>query len=123
MRESTIELNIGTVADPELVTLNRVNQDDYSTEYRLKVADLVHILLIRHSKEKTKQRGREVERHNVTYTQRWNPTDIYPLGREVQAYTVIRAAGDDPTTDVSPMVNAVCNLTAANCAGLLNWES
>lgn len=123
MREATISLNIGTVAVPELITLARINQDNYSSEYRLKGTDVVHTLFIRHSKEKAKQLGRVIERHNVTYSQRWAPTDINPQGREIQVYSVLRNSADDPTTDITPMVNALCNLTVAEVDGILNWES
>lgn len=123
MRESTITLNLAAPGQPaEEITLNRVNQDNYSTEYRLKESDVTHTLLIRHSKEKAKQLGRAVERHNVTYTQQFVPSDIYPQGRQVQAYTVIRAGQEDATVETSAVVNAVCNLTSEEAAGILNWE-
>lgn len=123
MLGETITLNVGTASEPSNITLNRVNNDNYSSEYRLKETDREHLVLVRHSTEKNKVKGRTLDRHNVTYTVRYFPTDIYPQGRELQVYSIIRNARDDMNEDITPLVNAVSEFTLEFADRIINWES
>lgn len=123
MLGDTITLNLGTIADPDEITLKKINQDGYSAEYRLKQSDREHVLLIRHSKEKAKLKGKTVDRHNVTYTQNLFPTEISPQGETVQAYAVFRVNPDSADTDVSPVATAVMAFASSKALAILGWES
>lgn len=123
MLGDTVNLNLGTVEDPNEITLKKINQDGYSAEYRLKDADREHVLLIRHSKEKSKIKGKAVDRHNVTYTQNVFPTELAPLGETIQSYTVFRVNPESPDVDVSPVSTAVMQFATENAIKILGWES
>ena len=123
MLGNTITLNLGTIADPEEIILSKINQDQYSSEYRLKGTDREHVVLIRHAKEKNKLKGKEVERHNVTYTQNLFPTELAPLGETIQSSAVIRNAPDMPNATVETVGNAVAFFVSDNIGALVNWES
>lgn len=123
MLGNTIELNIGTISVPELIELTEVNQDGYSKEYRLKEADREHVVLIRHTKENAKLKGKSVDRHNVTYTQNIFPTELAPLGETIQAYSVIRVNPERPNADSLPLVNAIMRFTEDNGDAILSWQS
>lgn len=120
--QSTITLNLGTVADPQEITLFRVNNDGYSTEYRLKGTDRDHVLFIRHTKEKAKVRGLQVERHNVLYRQEIYPTEFAPQGEIIEAYTVLRVSPQQPLTASEPMLNAISALISEEAAGIIGWQ-
>lgn len=123
MLGDTIELNFGTSEDPDVRTLNRVNNDNFSTEYRLRETDREYSVLVRHSKEKNKLRGRVMDRHNVTLSVKHFPTEVYPQGREIQAYSVFRNASDDMDEDIIPLVTAVSVFTQENADKLIGWRS
>jgi hypothetical protein len=123
MLGDTVTLNLGTIADPDEITLKKINQDGYSAEYRLKDSEREHVLLIRHSKEKNKLKGKSVDRHNVTYTQNVFPTELAPLGETIQAYTVFRVNPDSADADVSPVATAVTQFASENAEAILGWES
>lgn len=125
MLGDTITLDISEAGseDPTPVILKKVNQDSYSAEYRLKETDREHVVLIRHTKENAKLKGKTVDRHNVTYTQNIFPTEISPLGETLQAYAVIRTNPERPTDDTTPLVNAVSRFTMEKGDEIINWES
>lgn len=118
----SITLNLGTTAAPEEITLFRVNNDGYSTEYRLKGTDRDHVLFIRHTKEKAKVRGLQVERHNVLYRQEIYPTEFAPQGEIIEAYTVLRVSPQQPLTASTPMFNALTALVSEEAAGIIGWQ-
>lgn len=123
MLGDTITLNLGTIAVPEEIILKKINQDGYSAEYRLKDEDREHVVLIRHTKENAKLKGKTVDRHNVTYTQNLFPTELSPLGETRQAYAVIRTNPDLASSETKPLVNAVMQFTIDNGAAVIEWES
>lgn len=123
MLGNTITLNLGTIADPVALVLTKINQDQYSSEYRLKESDREHVVLVRHAKEKNKLKGKEVERHNVTYTQNIFPTELAPQGETIQSSAVIRNAPEMPNASVEIVANAVAFFVSDNSGALVNWES
>lgn len=123
MLGETLTLNIGTVEAPVEITLFRINQDGYSAEYRLKESDREHVVIIRHSTEKTRVKGKVVERHQVSYQQNLFPTELSPQGETRQAYTILRVAPElDPTVS-SNMTAAVSRLAMDNALAIVNWRS
>lgn len=119
----TITLDLSLDETPVPIILKKINQDGYSSEYRLKDADREHVLLIRHTKESSKLKGKTVDRHNVTYTQNVFPTEVSPLGETIQAYSVIRANPESSNDNSLPVINAVMAWTKENGDAVLNWES
>lgn len=110
-------------SSPREKTLKKINQDGYSSEYRLKESDVEHVLIIRHTTEKARVRGKAVDRHNVVLTTTYFPTELSPQGEVVQAYSVIRVAPERPTADTTPQVNAVMRFTSENGENIVGWES
>lgn len=124
MLGQTINLNIGTVADPVIITLKKINDSEpYTGEYRLKESDREHIVLVRHAKEKNAVKGKAMERHNVTYTVNLFPTELAPLGQTIQASSVIRAAPEQASSEVLNVGGAVALFTSENLQALVDWES
>lgn len=119
----TLDVSEFESEDPTPLILKKVNQDGYSAEYRLKETDMEHVLLIRHTKENAKLKGKTVDRHNVTYTRNVFPTELSPLGETLQAYAVIRTNPERPSDDTTPLVNAVSRFAMENGAGIIDWES
>lgn len=123
MFDNKIELNLGTEASPAESEFTRVNQDGYSSEYRLKSGADSYVFRVRHQTEKNKVKSGLMERHNVTITFNEAPTDTYPLGRTMEAYTVIRAPSGADDVFVLGLVTAACRFTLDNSSRLLLSES
>lgn len=123
MLGNTLTLNIGTDADPVEIILSKVNQDGYSSEYRLKESDREHVVIIRHSTEKTRVKGKVVDRHQVSYQQNLFPTELSPQGETRQVYTILRVAPELDPTDAANMTAAVSRFAMGNAPAIANWES
>lgn len=124
MLGQTIELNIGTIADPVLITLKKIDGSaPYTGEYRLKESDREHVVLIRHAKEKNTVKGKAVERHNVTYTVTLFPTELAPQGQIIQSSSVIRSSPEQANSEVLSVGNAVALFTSENIQDLVDWQS
>lgn len=122
MFDNTIQLNIGSEADPLLTPFVRINQDGYSSEYRHKNGEVTYTFRIRHTTEKNKSSGQPMQRHNVVLTAVENPSTIYPAGRTLEAYTVIRAPQSAADVEVIGLVTATCRFTLDQASRLLNGE-
>lgn len=122
---NSITINIGTIADPVEVILPRINQDGYSSEYQLKEADRTHQVVIRHTTEKTKVNGQQMDRHNVTYRQRKAPTELAPQGTLFEAYLVVRMPSSSFWEDVKEAIDGLTHLigTETTQKQVVNWES
>jgi len=118
-------------ADPAVVTINavaknlvRVNQDQYSSEYRLRSATEEHRLFIRNSSYLDKKRGVMIDRHNFELT--WTVFPVAPatLSTIRKTYAVVENQVGDTLTD--PMKTAAglfAFLTEANITKSMNSES
>jgi hypothetical protein len=119
-------------ADTVTVTINsvakvmvRVNQDGYSSEYRLKETDGEFRLRLRNSSYVDKSRGsKTVNRHNAELVHTLYPVApaVYPTVRKT--YAVFEDdLGDTLATVAKEVVGTLAFLTEANVTKLENWES
>lgn len=120
MFADTLTITINAVAKQ----LVRVNQDGYSSEYRLIEANGEFRLRIRNTSYKDKVRGNiTVSRHNLELVQTIYGAAGAPNTTR-KAYAVFEKDQGDGITDSSKMtVGAVGFLTEANVTKMLNWES
>jgi hypothetical protein len=121
MFSDTLTLTINGVAK----TLTRVNQDKYSSEYRLRETDGVFSLIIRNSTFKDKTRNMMVvDRHNVEFIHSLFPVAPALVGVKRKAYFVLDNDPGDPLTSAQKFDAALMAFaTEANILKLLNWES
>lgn len=121
MFTDTLTVTINAVAK----VMVRVNQDGYSSEYRLKETDGEFRLRLRNSTYVDKARGsKAVNRHNVELIHTLYPVApaIYPTIRKT--YTVFEDdAGDTLATCAKEVVGLLAFQTEANVTKLQNWES
>lgn len=106
-------------------SLNRVNQDRYSSEYMLRTTTEEYRVRIRNSSRPNKAKGGlRVDRHNVEITHTVFP--VAPSTRSFTrfAYTVFENEEGDTLLDNSYVVTALGGLlSAANIAKLQGYES
>jgi hypothetical protein len=110
------------------ITLTKVNQDGYSTEYRLRNSLEEYRLNIRNSSYSDKKRGgSRVDRHNVEFVQEIFPVAPATASTIRKVYIVVENDAKDSV--VNPPINAaaLCDFltanTRANLTKLMNWES
>lgn len=120
--------------DPAVVTVNgvaknlvRINQDGYSSEYRLRSADDEFRMRIRNSSYTDKKRGGRVDRHTVELVQ-----EVFAVAPAIKStirktYVVIENDVGDTLTDPVNVAAAILSYltasSAANIVKLLNSES
>lgn len=104
-------------------TLNRINQDNYGSEYYLREATIEYRLKIRHSKESpSKVTGKGFDRHNVELTVTVLATPTTPAIVR-QAYSVFRNDGYDDFAEVKKTDKALSDLLSSGSVidDLLSW--
>lgn len=117
MPAATISMNNGVTT----FVLTLVNNDNYSSEYRLKGPDREHLAFVRHSTEKAAVLGQIMERHNVSYRETVYPTEIFPQGRIFESYFVIRAPKLASAADSALTAKAVMAYGTLNAEALIGW--
>jgi hypothetical protein len=104
-----------------------INQDGYSSEYLSRDATSDTRIQVRHSQEKIVGDAPQVDRHNVTITQKFIPDASFPAGHFVQCSVTFRTPpGEDIATVLGWFVGLASWLadgTPANQERILNWES
>lgn len=121
-------------ADPQTVTINavgkvltRVNQDQYSSEYRLREATGEYKLSIRNTSYLDKKRGVQIDRHNIELTQVVFPVAPATLSTVRKCYAVVEnQVGDtltDPVLVAAGLFAWATASTNANLTKLMNFES
>lgn len=121
-------------ADPSVLTVNsvaknlvRVNQDAYSSEYRLRSATDEFRLNIRNSSYVDKKRGGRVDRHNIEFIQEVFPVAPATKSTIRKTYFVLENdVGDtlvDPVYIASALATFLTASTNANLTKLTNFES
>jgi len=121
-------------ADPQTVTINavaramvRINQDKYSSEYRLLLADREFKFNIRNTTYLDKKRGVTLNRHNVELIETVFPVAPATISFVRKAYFVVEnQLGDtlvDPVYDASGLCAWLTATSNANLTKLMNSES
>jgi hypothetical protein len=98
------------------ITLTRIRDDNYSSEYRFRETAGEYRLFIRNSKYADKKRaGRNVERHNIEFTHEIYAVAPATVSTIRKAYLVLEADQGDTITD-PPLI-------AAGLCAFLTWSS
>lgn len=117
---ATLTLTVNSVAK----VLNRINQDNYGSEYYLRSATDEYRVKIRHSKEAPAADGSRFDRHNIEVTQTVFATGSTP---EIvrQFYLVGRVKGTDDLTVAGYLFAASAAYFGNGTvqADLLTWQS
>lgn len=92
---ATITITVNAVAK----VLNRVNQDNYGSEYKLATSTDSWKLLIRHSTDSVDSDGVTMERHNMYLEHITFPTSTTPIYKESLTWTM-RAGKFDGITQL-----------------------
>lgn len=120
--------------DPQTVTINgvarvlqRINQDGYSSEYRLRGPTTDHTMSLRNTSYLDKKRGVMIDRHNVEYVHTVFPVAPSTVATKRKVYVVIEnQQGDtleDPVHYAVGLLNWLTASSGANITKLLNFES
>lgn len=102
--------------------LNRINQDNYSSEYLLRETTGAYGLKVRHSKEAKAVRGEPMDRHNVELSYTFygtSPDDGYTVFVSTTIRNPERIAG----ADVDKISDGLADWVKANAVGLTGWLS
>jgi hypothetical protein len=117
---STATITINAVAK----VLNRINQDNYGSEYYLRSTLEDYRMKIRHSKEAPQADGRQFDRHNVEVTHTVFATSTVAEIKRVTSFT-IRVLGTDDLTAAGYLVAGVVDYVDSSTVqgDLLTWQS
>lgn len=96
MFPATITLTVNSVDK----ILNRVNQDNYGSEYQLNAATEAFVLKIRHSDDSVDGDGLVMKRHNVFVEHVVFPTPTTAMKKETFTVTVRHDKYTDPNGSV-----------------------
>lgn len=106
MFASTISV---TVASGDTIVLNRVNQDNYGSEYVFADANRSANLKIRHSVDSADKDGLVMQRHNVFFEYITFPTPVTSMKKYTSTFTVRSDRFSDP------------GFAASTAKGIANW--
>lgn len=121
-------------ADPAVVTINavgknlvRINQDGYSSEYRLRSSTDEYCLRIRNTQYLDKKRNVVIDRHNAELIHTVFPVAPSTVSVIRKSYAVIEnQQGDtltDPTNVAAGLFTFLTASTNANITKMMNFES
>jgi hypothetical protein len=117
---ATITVTVNAVAK----VLNRINQDNYGSEYYLRSSTDEYRMKIRHSKENPLADGRQFDRHNVELTHTIFAT---PTTLEIKriASSTFRVLGTDDLTQAGYLTAAFVDYVDGGTvqSDLLTWQS
>lgn len=117
---STVTITINSVAK----VLNRINQDNYGSEYFLRSTSEEYRMKVRHSKESAQKDGTVNDRHNVEITHTVYAT---PTTKQIvrQFYLVGRVPQDDDLTNAGYLfAGAIDYLDSSTVqSDVLTWQS
>jgi ADP-ribosylglycohydrolase len=104
--------------------LTRINQDQYSSEYRLRETLGEYTLRLRNTAYTDKTRAIRVDRHNVELIHTLYPTGASSVATIRKAYFVFENDLTDTVVDPVKHGVGVCSfLSEANLTKMVNWES
>lgn len=117
---STLTLTVNAVAK----VLNRINQDNYGSEYYLRGTTDEFRVKIRHSKEAPEKDGRQKDRHAIEFYHTVFATSTTPVVTR-QMTTTLRVYGNDDLTLAGYLVAASDVFFGSGTvqADLLTWQS
>jgi len=104
------------------VTLVKINQDAYSSEYALRTSTIVWTAKIRHSKVKNRL-GQMSDRHNFEVVKTTLATDTVPEFDEKFFFVDERKPGDTDVVLADGIADLMIASTNAFLASLVQWES
>jgi hypothetical protein len=117
---ATLTVTVNAVAK----VLNRINQDNYGSEYYLRSSTDEYRMKIRHSKESPQTDGRVFDRHNVELTHTIFAVGATPEVKRIVSSTFRILSNDDLTAAgylTAGFVDYVDNATVQG--DLLTWQS
>jgi len=103
-----------------------INQDGYSSEYYLDEGTITYRAKVRHSRDTVKAGAQNFDRHTVTFSRFYKPTEAIPLGSLTEILFTVR---NDPNgvsadmIDVSEAMSFYMVKAGGVAAKLLGWES
>jgi hypothetical protein len=117
---STITLSVNSVDK----VLNRINQDNYGSEYYLRSSTDEYRCKIRHVKESPLADGRAFDRHSLEVTHTVFATSDAPEIKRIASST-FRILGNDDLTAAGYLTAAQINYVDSGTvqADLLTWQS
>lgn len=125
MPATTIEVNVAATLDPtsnpELLSFPYINDND-GTNYSFVDGGTVYDLSIRHSTEKAKGLSPVMDRHFVGITMTEEPTDLFPLGTQVQAYLIFRNRRTEDQAKIAKAIAGVFDVVMPNIGPLVNRQ-
>jgi len=113
---STIALTIGGVGR----TLNRVNQDNYGSEYSYRGSADAIVLKIRHTEDSVDGDGVVMLRHNVYVERQFYPTSTDPMKKQSFTFTMRGGKNEAPTAMSDLAIAAIAWLSASTNGALLD---
>jgi hypothetical protein len=117
---ATITVTVNAVAK----VLNRINQDNYGSEYYLRLLTDEYRMKIRHSKESPQSDGRVFDRHNVELTH-----TIFAVGATAEVKRIVsstfRILSTDDLTQAGYLTGGFIDYVDGGTvqADLLTWQS
>jgi hypothetical protein len=117
---ATLSITVNTVAK----VLNRINQDNYGSEYYLRGTLDAYRVKIRHSKDSPNASGQVYDRHNVEVTRTIFATSTVPEYVQTNSYTNKTLASDSVVDAGYLFAGYVDYLDSATVQGdLLTWQN
>jgi hypothetical protein len=117
---ATATITINAVAK----VLNRINDQDYGSEYYLRETLQDFRMKIRHTKESPQADGRQLDRHNVEIVQTVFATSTAPEYKRYHSSTMRIDSKDDLTQAGYLFAGAIDYMDSATVQGdLLTWQS
>ncbi len=117
---STLTLTVNSVAK----VLNRINDENYGSEYYLRSATDEYRAKVRHSKEAKQADGRWKDRHNVEITHTVFATSTTPVFERTISFTARVPNDDDLTLAGYLFAASVDYMDSTTVQGdLLTWQS
>lgn len=104
--------------------LSKINQDNFASEYLLRIATDEFRLIVRHSTESAAKSGvLPFERHYIEFSHTLFATSTTPEQKRISAVTVRSRRGDDPAAALLAAKAMIAWASDANLTKLIAWES
>lgn len=125
MPATTIEVNTKDINDPaavdQILAFPYID-DNNGTNYSFVDGGTIYDLTIKHSAEKVKGLSPAMDRHYVGITMTEEPSEVFPLGKQVQAYLIFRNRRTEDQEKVRSAIAGVFDVVLPNLAALINRQ-